>query len=287
MGANMRLALKAFALATATGACFFFFWLSSFVLSWVILPLARIPLRGRPSIERERRCQDIVGRGFRFFLAAMRTLRVLVFRPRNVRLDLPQGPFVMIANHPTLIDVTAVMAVCPRICCVAKAELFRSVLVGRLLRYCGHIEGGAVGSMEGGTVMQQALRKLERGQSVLIFPEGTRSPAHGLHRFKSGVFEIALRAGVPIVPILITCEPPTLKKGLQWYALPKKTARYNITQLPTWPAPGPEAGSRRLAEQFQAMFQERIDVSKVGVPISAGAAPDPSSAVWASRFPRA
>jgi 1-acyl-sn-glycerol-3-phosphate acyltransferase len=282
----MRHALKAFALASATGACFFFFWLSSFVLSWVILPLARIPLRGRPSIERERRCQDIVGQGFRFFLAAMRALRVLVFRPRSVRLELPEGPFVMIANHPTLIDVTAVMAVCPRICCVAKTELFRSVLVGRSLRYSGHIEGGAVGSMEGASVMQQALKKLESGQSVLIFPEGTRSPVHGLHRFKSGVFEIALRARVPIVPILITCEPPTLQKGLQWYALPKETATYNIAQLPTWPVPDPEVGSRRLAEQFQAMFQQRIDVREVSVPVSAGARPDSSSAAWASRSPR-
>ncbi len=134
--------------------------------------------------------------------------------------------------------------------------------------------------------MQQALRKLESGRSVLIFPEGTRSPARGLHRFKSGVFEIALRARVPIVPILITCEPPTLKKGLQWYALPKNTARYNITQLPTWPAPGPEVGSRRLAEQFQAMFQQRIDVCKTRIPVSAGAAPGSSRAGWASRSPR-
>jgi 1-acyl-sn-glycerol-3-phosphate acyltransferase len=282
----MRLALKALALATATGACFFFFWLSSFVLSWVIIPLALIPLRGRSSIERERRSQEIVGRGFRLFLATMRTVRVLVFRPRNVRLDLPQGPFVMIANHPTLIDVTAVMAVCPRICCVAKSELFRSVLVGPVLRYSGHIEGGAVGSMEGASVMQQALRKLGDGQSVLIFPEGTRSPAHGLNRFKSGVFEIALRAGVPIVPILISCEPPTLMKGLQWYALPKKTARYNIMQLPTWPAPDREVGSRQLAEQFQAMFRERIDACEVRVPRSAGVVSDSASAAWASRSPR-
>ena len=177
----MRHALKAFALATATGTCFLGFWLGSFVLSWVILPLALIPLRGGPSIERERRCQEIVGRGFRLFLAAMRTVRVLVFRPRNVRLDLPQGPFVMIANHPTLIDVTAVMAVCPRIYCVIKSELFRSVLVGPVLRYSGHIEGGSVGSMEGATVIQRALRKLGSGQPVLIFPEGTRSPVHGLH----------------------------------------------------------------------------------------------------------
>lgn len=282
----MRHALKAFALATATGACFFGFWLSAFVLSWVIVPLARFPLRGRPSIESQRRCQEIAGVAFRIFLAAMRTVRVLVFRPRNVRLDLPDDPFVMIANHPTLIDMAALMAVRPRICCVAKTELFRSVLVGPLLRHCGHIESAATGSMEGATVMQQALEKLEKGQSILIFPEGTRSPAFGLNRFKAGVFEIARRASVPIVPILITCEPPTLQKGLQWHALPKQTALYEIRQLPTLHAAAEGVDSRQLARETRSLYQERIDDWKAKLPECARLAPDSASAVWASRSTR-
>lgn len=281
----MRHALKAFALATATGACFVFFWLASLILSWLILPLARIPLRGRPAIERERRCRDIVGVGFRVFIGAMRTLRVLVFHPRRVRLHLPDGPFVMIANHPTLIDVAALMAVRPRLCCVVKTELFRSIMIGPLLRYSGNVECSVGGGMEGASVVQQALRKLDQGQSILIFPEGTRSPPFGLHRFKSGVFEIARRANVPIIPIFITCDPPTLQKGLAWYALPKRTARYDIRQLPNvWAREG--ADSRRLARETRSTYLEHMDQWKAKLPDRARPAQEPASTAWAPRSPR-
>lgn len=269
-GAVMAHALKVFALATATGACFFFFWLGSSALSWVVLPLARFPLRHRPAIERVRRCQDIVGRGFRVFIASMRAVRLVDFQPRRVTFELPDGPFLMIANHPTLIDVTAVMAVHPRICCVAKTELFKSPLVGRLLRYGGHIEGGDVGSMEGAAVVQEALERLEGGQSVLIFPEGTRSPAYGLRRFKPGVFEISLRARVPVVPVLITCDPPTLLKGQPWYALPKRTAAYDITQLPTVRAGSLGDDSQAAAVHFHTLYQEMIGAWKARLPIIDG-----------------
>lgn len=260
--------VKACALATIAGACFFFFWLGSLLLSWIVLPLIWLLLRNRPEIDRIQRCQDLVGYGFRFFIASMRVSRLVVFQPGKVKLDLPNGPFVMIANHPTLVDVTAIMAVHPRICCVAKTELFKSVLVGRLLRYSGHIEGGNVGSLEGASVMQQALMRLERGQSVLIFPEGTRSPAYGLNRFKPGVFEISLRAGVSIVPILITCEPPTLMKGLPWYALPKRTAEYDMIQLPTVPAGAYGTASRLVAGHFQSLFKKEIESWKTGLAYS-------------------
>lgn len=282
-GAGMFHAFKAFALATATGACFFFFWLGSFALSWVVLPLARFSLRQRPPIDRVRRCQDIVGRGFRLFIASMRVVRLVDFEPLKVKLDLPVGPFLMIANHPTLIDVTAVMAVHPRICCVAKTELFKSPLVGRLLRYSGHIEGGDVGSMEGAAVVQGALERLEGGQSVLIFPEGTRSPAYGLNRFKPGVFEISLRARVPVVPILITCDPPTLLKGQPWYALPKRTAAYRVTQLSTVRAETFGDDSLAAAALFHALYQEKIDAWKPGHRTIGGTLGGSSPAAWTSR----
>jgi 1-acyl-sn-glycerol-3-phosphate acyltransferase len=254
----MTYRIKAGALAAATGVCFLFFWLGSLVLSWVVLPLIGLVLRHRPPPERIRRCQDVVGVGFRLFLGCMRTLRTLVFRPRTVELDLPEGPFVMIANHPTLIDVTAIMAVAPRICCVAKTELFDSVLVGPLLRACGHIEGGGGSLADGAMVIEQAEARLAQGHPVLIFPEGTRSPAGGLRRFKPGAFEIALRAGVPIVPLLLTCEPPTLGKGLAWYALPKKTAIFDLRQLPSVQPEALSGDARGAAAHFHEAFNDMI-----------------------------
>ena len=67
---------------------------------------------------------------------------------------------------------------------------------------------------------------------VLIFPEGTRSPEGGLRTFKRGAFEIACRANVPVLPLLIKCNPPALGKGRPWYDIPRRTARFTMTPLP-------------------------------------------------------
>ena len=255
----MLRSLKAFYLATATGGCFVFFWGGSLFLSWIVLPLVGLLLVRRSSLERTRACQDVVGIGFRMFLGSMRWTRTLVFRPRHARLVLPDSPCVLIANHPTLIDVTTIMAVHPRLCCVAKSDLFESMMVGRLLRYCGHINGGGEGVLDGLSVILQATQRLEQGHSVLIFPEGTRSPARGLRRFKPGGFEICRRAKVPAVPVLISCDPPTLLKGLAWYALPRKTAHYSIRQLPTLNKSVLSGDSHQTARDVQQLFQKQLD----------------------------
>ncbi len=254
----MLRSLKAFCLATAAAGCFLFFWCGSWLLSWAVLPLVRLLTAHRSALERTRACQDIVGLGFRLFLGAMRLTRTVVFHPRRVRLVLPDSACVLVANHPTLIDITAIMAVHPRICCVAKSELFDSVLVGRLLRYCGHINGGGDGPLDGLSVIPQAIDRLDQGHSVLIFPEGTRSPAYGLRRFKPGAFEICRRAEVPAVPVLISCDPPTLQKELAWYALPRKTARYGIRQLPTLSKDVLSRDSHQTARDVQRLFRERL-----------------------------
>jgi 1-acyl-sn-glycerol-3-phosphate acyltransferase len=257
----MRGRLRAFGLGTATGGCFLFFWLASFLLSWTVLPMIRLAAWRRSDVEKSRRCQDVVGRGFAFFMGAMRVTHLINFRPSGVRLDLPARPFVMIANHPTLVDVSAIMSVSPRMCCVAKTELFQSILVSRLLRCCGHIEGGQVGLMDGASVVRQALNRLGSGHSVLVFPEGTRSPARGMRRFQPGVFEIAARARVPLVLVLITCEPPTLMKGQHWYALAKTTAKYRITQMDTVYPESFGESSRETAMRVERCYRKRLGVS--------------------------
>src|SRR5205085_6640129 len=109
------------------------------------------------------------------------------------------GPsFVIVANHPTLIDVLALSAVFGRLTCVAKGGLFRAPLLGRVVRDCAHIDGGDGDPLSGAMVVQQALERLAQRMPVLVFPEGTRSPPGGLHPFKRGAFEIACRAGVPV-----------------------------------------------------------------------------------------
>jgi 1-acyl-sn-glycerol-3-phosphate acyltransferase len=162
----------------------------------------------------------------------------------------------MIANHPTLVDVTALVATHPNMVIVVKRAMYRSPLLGRLLRYCGHIDAGDGGVFSGVAVMARALERLDDGISVLIFPEGTRSPERGLGRFQAGAFQIATRAQVPVVPVVITCEPPMLMRGQPWYSVPARTAEMRVTQLPSIPLNGDDPGLQ--AERIRDLFAERV-----------------------------
>lgn len=243
-----------------------FFWTGGCVLAWLVLPVVRLGCR--TELERIRRCQHLVSRGWRLFLDVARRHDLFNHDPRTTFASRPDGPVVVVANHPTLLDVTAIIAAWPELVCVAGGRYFRSPMVGRLLRDCGHIDAGDGGSMAGGAVIQKALERIEQGFSVLIFPEGTRSPVGALRRFRRGAFEIARRARVPVLPLVITCTPPTLMRGVPWYALPPRPSVLTVTPLPALdPMAWPDAAA--LTAHCKALL-----LAQLGARL-AGAAPVP------------
>jgi 1-acyl-sn-glycerol-3-phosphate acyltransferase len=212
-----------------TGSSFLFFFLGGVILSYLLVPA--VAAATRDPERRARRCRRAVARMWVLFHDYMRWTRLLRYDPRRIRLALPAGPFVLIANHPTLVDVTALLAAMPDAVVVVKGSMIRSPLVGPLLRTCRHIDAGDGGSFAGVAVFEEAVSHLRAGTPVLLFPEGTRSPERGLGEFRTGAFQIACRAGVPLVPVLLRCEPPTLMRGQAWYEIPERTAVLTVSQL--------------------------------------------------------
>ena len=240
-----------------TGAAFVFFFAGGALLSYLILPIVHA-WPGTPS-QRSRRCRLAVARAWVLFHDYMRLAAILRYDPRTIGLALPAGPFVLVANHPTLIDVTALVASFPDVAIVAKAAMFRSPLVGSLLRYCDHIRSDD--SLFGGAaVMDAALERLARGSPVLIFPEGTRSPPRAVGTIRPGAFDVAARAGVPVVAVLIRCEPPTLLRGDPWYAIPERAPNLTVERLTTIRVDRGEAdeAARRLQEQYATALAQPL-----------------------------
>ena len=116
--------------------------------------------------------------------------------------------------------------------------------------------------MDRTAVVLRAVERLHEGHSVLIFPEGTRSPEHGLGRFRPGAFAICHRAKVPAVFVLISCDPPTSTKELHWYIVPKKTVRYEIQQLQTLSPELLSGDAHETARAVQQSFQENLDAQR-------------------------
>jgi 1-acyl-sn-glycerol-3-phosphate acyltransferase len=255
----IRAALDRLRRTLFTGAAFVFFFTGGALLSYLVLPLVHA-WPGAPA-ERSRRCRLLVGRAWVFFHDYMRIVSIVRYDPRATRLDVPEGPFVLVANHPTLVDVTALVATFPNIAIVAKAAMFRSPLVGRLLRLCDHIRSDD-GPFGGAAVLDAAIVRLAAGTPVLIFPEGTRSPRRGVGTIRPGAFEMASRAGVPLVAAVIRCEPPTLMRGDPWYAIPERAADLTVKQLVTVQVPPGKAAE--LARRLQAQYMTLVGQPAVG-----------------------
>ena len=232
---------------------FLFFYVGAVLLSWLLLPAWR--LRGRTPAERSALSRRLVGRGFRLFHDYLRVMHLVRFDPRELAPHLPSGKLVVIANHPTLVDVTALMAAQVDLTCVVKGGLFRGPTLGRLLRYCWHIDSGASGGLTGGGgVISSGVRRLAAGVPVLIFPEGSRSPEGGLRGFKRGAFEIASLAEATVVPVFITCSPPLLAKEAPWYRVPPTVPRLRVMALPPMDPASWHGDSRAMANDAHAGY---------------------------------
>jgi 1-acyl-sn-glycerol-3-phosphate acyltransferase len=226
----MRHALRQTLRVASTGLAFALFFTGAALLGWVVFPI--VAMLSRPDLRRARRCRAIIRRSFVLFHDILRVGRVLDYDPRRARIDLPPGACVIVANHPTLLDVTAIVSALPDITFVVKQSMFRFSLLGRVVQMCGYVESGEGSPVAGAITTRTCLKRLAEGVPVLIFPEGTRSPERGLRPFKRGATTIARRAGVPLVPLVLTCEPPTLLRGQAWYVVPAVTPVMSLKSLP-------------------------------------------------------
>lgn len=143
-----------------------------------------------------------------------------------------EAPRIFLGNHVSWFDVLASAAVLPRGKYVAKAELFRVPVFGQAIRWIGMIEidrenrKAAFGSLE------RAAAKIRAGNSVVVFPEGTRGDEYALRPFKKGPFVLAIAAGVPIVPMLIHGTIERMRRG-SWQIHPGTIEVTFLEPIPT------------------------------------------------------
>ncbi|MGH7602840.1 MAG: lysophospholipid acyltransferase family protein [Gemmatimonadaceae bacterium] len=125
-------------------------------------------------------------------------------------------PRVFASNHVSWFDVAALAMVLPRYKFVAKAELFKVPLFGRAMRAAGMVEIQRDNRKAAFGAYEVAADRIRQGNSVVVFPEGTRGRAYPLRPFKKGPFVLAIAAGVPIVPVIVHGTIEILKKGSLW-----------------------------------------------------------------------
>ena len=125
-------------------------------------------------------------------------------------------PRIFASNHVSWFDVPALAKILPRYKFVAKAELFKVPIFGGGMRAAGMIEIQRENRKAAFGAYDVAAQRIRAGNSVVVFPEGTRGDAYPLRPFKKGPFVLAIAAGVPIVPIIIHGTIEIMRKGSLW-----------------------------------------------------------------------
>ena len=160
---------------------------------------------------------------FRFIVGLMQVLGVFRCDVNGLERLTRQGQLIL-ANHPTLIDIVFLMAFVQRADCIVKSGLWRNPFTCATVQAAGYIRNDD----NGARVLEDCVESVRRGNNLIIFPEGTRTRADGSIRLKRGAANIAVRASCNITPVLIRCVPPMLTKGEKWWRLPFRTAHFRI-----------------------------------------------------------
>lgn len=129
-------------------------------------------------------------------------------------------PHIFVANHQSTIDIPTLFLALPvHFRWVAKSQLKWVPFIGWYLAAAGHIFVDRSNRKRSIESLSDAARKIRGGKSIIIFPEGTRSPDCRVQPFKKGPFALALQAGVPVVPVTIEGSGNLMPKN-RWTITP-------------------------------------------------------------------
>lgn len=167
---------------------------------------------------------------------------------------------LVLANHPTLIDVVAIISLMPMASCVVKQSLWKNPFLSGVVRAADYINNS-----ESDELIKDCTDDLAAGNALVIFPEGTRSrPDKPLH-FLRGAAYIALNSGMPILPILVSCNPIALTKDKKWYQIPPQRFNLRIKVLEPvfanhWGNPDEQQpiAVRKLTKSLEAFFTQEL-----------------------------
>lgn len=204
----------------ATGTSFFLFGLGGLVLGYLLLPTVAL---FSPSREvGTRRCRHIIHLSFRSFIWFMRSIGVLTWSVEGVSGLKREGQLV-IANHPTLIDIVFLISMIPNATCIVKSELYRNIFTRGPVRLAGYVPNNSPHQL-----IDDCALQLQAGAALVVFPEGSRSEGEIPSRFKRGAAYLWLRVRCQISLVTIVSSPLTLAKNEKWYQVPRVRPHFRL-----------------------------------------------------------
>jgi 1-acyl-sn-glycerol-3-phosphate acyltransferase len=160
---------------------------------------------------------------------------------------------VLAPNHPSLIDAVILLSIIPRTVCIMRANLIESPFLGGAARLAGFVPND-----KGPALIRQGMEKLEAGDNLLIFPEGTRTGAQAINPFKNGFALIAKKTGARIQTVFIEREGRYLSKGVSLFAPCQIPIRFRL-RLGQVIHAGSGESAQQLSARLERYFREHLE----------------------------
>lgn len=174
-------------------------------------------------VSRQMEARRLIGKVWKWFVGYLVWSGVLtVSFHGSEKLGRP-GQLVL-SNHPSLLDVVMLIGHSHYLNCIVKKDLLDNPSMRSQILSAGYIPNDE--SLE---MMEKVDTVLKNGQSLLVFPEGTRTGWDGEIKLNRGAVSIGLRSAAVITPVCIKMTPPNFKKGQPWYKIPTQAVHYEIT----------------------------------------------------------
>jgi 1-acyl-sn-glycerol-3-phosphate acyltransferase len=204
----------------ATALAFTLFGIGGLLLGLYFIPFIAL-YRNSPEL-RAQKLRAYISQLFRLFVNFIALVGILEYRVHHSERIRPGQ--LIVANHPTLLDVVFLVSFIPNAVCVVKESLFHHPCIGFVIRNAHYVS-----NLNPQSSIDEGVAALEHGESVIIFPEGTRSTPGQISHLQRGAAYVALQANVAMLPIHISCVPSSLTKAEKWYEIPERKMQFDFT----------------------------------------------------------
>ncbi|HEY0211623.1 lysophospholipid acyltransferase family protein [Acerihabitans sp.] len=203
-----------------TGGCFALFGIGGLLLTaWFHI----LCLWEKDPHARTESARRVISASFRLFLNVTRRLGVLDYRIHGAQLLREDRGNLVLANHPTLLDYVLLASVMPQCDCVVKRALLDNPYVSGAIRAADYLINA-----QAEILLKESEKRLRAGDSLLIFPEGTRSRPGDPMKLQRGAANLAVRSACDIRIVHIHCSQLFLSKGSKWYQIPRTKPQFTV-----------------------------------------------------------
>jgi len=212
-----------------TAIAFSLFGLGGLVLGIFVFPLIFLFIKSPGT--RQNVARRIISNAFKLFLFIVRGVGAISYEITGIENADTASNQIIIANHPTLIDVIFLVSVFPQADCVIKESITRNLFMRSVVFSTNYIASGTTS-----VFLRTCVSRLKSGASLLLFPEGTRTVPGQALDFKLGAASLAVKAGSTILPVTIqSSHPRYLAKNQAWYRIPPEKPLISLHIYPSQP----------------------------------------------------